>query len=308
MGRTTAGALVTLKPPGAGRRRCLLRPLQALSGHPPQGPGVRTAIHPLPPARSPRLGHHLDRRASAPPKPPHGTNAARPGQAHPVPDGTTHGDSNATATGRAGPIRRHRGDPEGPPLPHRCGSSKKNRAPLKPPGARTPSDRRGRSPPALPRGLIPPASPPHGTPRAPPHVRQLTQRGANSPNEAPPSIPARLAPQAGGSRRRLRPSVDLPEPQGAGQGRLPSERHRSGERGRAAPAPTGRRPTARRVIQPTGRRHTAPPGRGPQRWMMTSAPRGRISNSAFTSSLRIRMQPRLTSPPTPLGSEVPWMP
>ena len=61
-----------------------------------------------------------------------------------------------------------------------------------------------------------------------------------------------------------------------------------------------------RLILPRGwtcRGVPAPPSN--QRWMMTSAPRGRISNSSFTSSLRIRMQPRLTSPPTPLGSEVP---
>ena len=160
---------------------------------------------------------------------------------------------------------------------------------VSPPG---PSSRRG------PGVLLLPLEPPLARP---PARRRCPLRSA----------PAKPTPdRRGTSARRIgpvhRPGASARRP----PSRVPPPRHLLGEDHDGGPrrcqglnAGAWRPGPTLPGVEP--REGACPRARPGQRWMMTSAPRGRISNSSFTSSLRIRMQPRLTSPPTPLGSEVP---
>lgn len=134
------------------------------------------------------------------------------------------------------------------------------------------------------------------SPRSPP------RRGAPSSCRAPGLAHApsgRLGhPEgtvSGGSRRRSAPLAN-PLPQGWPGFFSPPPEAWDSARGR--PPQRGGRPLVGRPCPLGPRTHCR----------MTCDPWGRSRNSSSTSSLRIRMQPRLTSPPTPSGSLVPWIP
>ena len=179
-------------------------------------------------------------------------------------------------------------DPVGPPVGRslpRAQPSIRGASPLPPPAGAQPrvEGKRGRTSwnGALPMGLSAPR-------RCPPPDEALGD--LSRPQRAPPRSRDRYAP---------RPPACAARPRSAPPSSSPTDRAASSPLPRAAPFKL--RPSRPPPLEGCE-------GQTRQRWMMTSAPRGRISNSSFTSSFRIRMQPRLTSPPTPLGSDVPWMP